>query len=286
MVGFLQCTSALLCVAAVATASPTSEPAAPAAAIKARKAPVIPNGKKAGSAGGRAVPHWKDHIGWWYDWSPKPSGHDEVMGVSMLWGDGEHTALDGQRFRDFQNLHETPQYVLGFNEPDCPGPDSASMSVDKGVSVWNRYIAPKGRAGALLGSPAMCKQKDEDWLGQFRNRQLDADWDFTAIHVYKSDMGEVQADIDHYWNKYKKPIWVTEFACVHNKGEFVPCKAQWEINQFINDVVDLFEKNEHVMAYGYTDGGGLGNLWLPTNNDGSQLSESGRTYLNAIKKYN
>ncbi|KAJ3471972.1 hypothetical protein NLG97_g11400 [Lecanicillium saksenae] len=99
-------------------------------------------------------------------------------------------------------------------------------------------------------------------------------------------MQGVQEDIDHYWNKYQKPIWVTEFACVKDSPSWEPCQDQGQINRFINDIVDLFEKNEHVMAYAYTDGNGLSQNWLPTNNDGSQLSESGRTYLNAIKKYN
>lgn len=278
MVCLLKYTGAVLAVASTAVASPTAQ-------IEARKAPLTPNGRKAGSAGGRAVRHWKDHIGWWYDWTPKPSGHDDVPGVSMLWGNGHQGQFDADRLHAFQNLHETPKYVLGPNEPDCPGHDSADLRVDQGVSLWNQYIAPKGRAGSLLGSPAMCKQKDEDWLAQFRGQKLDADWDFTAIHVYKDNMQGVQQDIDHYWNKYKKPIWVTEFACVKDNPSFQPCQEQGRINNFINDVVDLFEKNEHVMAYAYTDGNGLAPNWAPTNNDGSQLSESGRTYLNAIKKY-
>lgn len=273
--------AALLAVASTAMASPTTSPAH----VEARKAPLIPNGKKAGSAGGRAVPLWKDHIGWWYDWTPTPSGHDEVPGVSMLWGDGHQGQFDADRLRAFQNLRSTPHYLLGPNEPDCPGTYSADLRVAQGVSLWNQYIAPKGRAGSLLGSPSMCKQKDEGWLAKFRTQKLDADWDFTAIHVYKDNMQGVQEDIDHYWNKYGKPIWVTEFACVSDQPAWKPCEDQGQINRFINDVVDLFEKNEHVMAYAYTDGGGLSPNWTPTNKDGSKLSESGRTYLNAIKKY-
>lgn len=49
------------------------------------------------------------------------------------------------------------------------------------------------------------------------------------------------------------------------------------------DIVDLFESDDRVYAYAYTDGNGLGTVWPPTN-DG-QLTESGQTYLDAISKY-
>lgn len=273
---------AFVCALALASASPTPNDNSPRAA--AALSP--PNDRKAGSAGGRAVPFWKDHLGWWYDWTPKPSGHDEVMGVSMLWGSGKNGDEDAKRFKQFQQLKDAPKYLLGFNEPDCSAKDvSANIGVDDAVKLWNQYIAPKGKQGSLLGSPAMCSQKDENWLQSFNKKPLDKSWDFTAIHVYKPDMKGVQADIDHYWNTYKKPIWVTEFGCVFDQQGFKPCTDQGQINQWIRDVVDLFEKNPNVLAYAYTDGGGLGKAWLPTNDQGTALSESGKTYLDAISKY-
>lgn len=248
---------------------------------------LTPGGKKAGSAGGRALPFWKDHLGWWYDWTPNPTSNTGVLGVSMLWGDGQNGDQDAKRFAEFQKMKTVPQYLLGFNEPDCTGRDtSANMNIKDGYQDWNKYIAPKGQQGALLGSPSMCLQKDEAWLKRFNMKPLDKSWDFTAIHVYKPDMKGVQEDIDYYWNTYGKPIWVTEFACVYDQNNFTPCSDQGQINQWIRDVVDLFENNDHVKAYAYTDGGGLGDAWLPTNHDGTALSESGRTYLSAISKYN
>ncbi|KAK5996163.1 hypothetical protein PT974_04591 [Cladobotryum mycophilum] len=231
----------------------------------AQHAPFIPGGKKAGSAGGRTLPFWKDHLGWWYDWTPSPDHQvPGVAAVSMLWGAGNNGKQDAARFQEFQHLSSAPQYLLGFNEPDCSGADtSANIAVDKGVSLWNSMIVPWGQKGSLLGSPSMCRQKDESWLKQFKSKQLARDWDFTAIHIYKPDMAGVQADIDYYWKTYGKPIWVTEFGCVYDQQGFKACSDQNQINKWIYDVVDLFEHNEHVAAYAYTDGGGLGNLWPP-----------------------
>jgi hypothetical protein len=246
---------------------------------------LTPNGRKAGSAGGRAVPFWKDHLGWWYDWSPVPGDRDGVQGVAMLWGDGHNGEVDQQRWQAFQQLSETPKYLLAFNEPDCSGAGtSADMAVEQAVQVWNDKIAPWGDKGSLLGSPSMCRQLSESWLAQFNSGALRRSWDFTAIHIYKPDMEGVRQDIEHY-AQYGKPIWVTEFACVWDQNDFTACTDQGQINQWIRDVVDLFEGDGRVMAYGYTDGGGLNDQWLPTTNDGSSLTEAGQVYLDAISKY-
>ncbi|KAH8690725.1 hypothetical protein BGW36DRAFT_306167 [Talaromyces proteolyticus] len=243
---------------------------------------LTPNGKKAGSAGGNAVSLWEPHLGWWYDWNPAQSSSHNTEYVPMLWGDGDASELDSQRYQKFETLQTTSKYLLGFNEPDCSPPDSSSIAEDKGAQVWNDMIAPWGQKDALLGSPAMCKQADEDWLTLFESK-ISRDWDFTAIHVYKNSMDGVNKDLDHYWDTYEKPIWVTEFACVDDQNEFTPCTDQNEINSFINDIVDLFEGDDRVYAYAYTDGDGLGNVWPPTNN--GQLTESGQSYLSAISKY-
>lgn len=68
-----------------------------------------------------------------------------------------------------------------------------------------------------------------------------------------------------------------------DQNGFTPCTDQNEINSFIMDIVDLFESDDRVYAYAYTDGNGLGTVWPPTK-DG-QLTESGQTYLDAISKY-
>lgn len=247
-----------------------------------------PNGKKAGSAGSRALPFWKDHLGWYYDWSPVPRRNSPgITPVPMLWGGGGTSRTDAAHFDKFLHMPDTPKYVLGFNEPDCPGQDvSANMAVSHGVNLWNSMIVPWAKKGTLLGSPAMCHQRHETWLKDFSRKPLARSWDFTAIHIYKPDLAGVQANIDYYWNTYRKPIWVTELGCVFDDGGWRPCTDQKYINRWIYDVVDLLENNPHVAAYAYTDGGGLGNAWNPTNAAGTALSESGRTYLSAIKKYN
>lgn len=243
---------------------------------------LTPNGIKAGIAGGDAYPYLKDHIGWWYDWSPDPSKPGEPIGVPMLWGNGTVDTQDKERLTAFEHLSTVPAYVLGYEEPDCTsGSGSADMTVQDGVSKWESLIAPLRKKGSKVGSPSMCKQADETWLSEFRD-QISTPWDFTAIHINKNSLDGVKKDIDHYM-KYGKPIWVTEFACVDDYQGFTPCTDQQEINNFINDIVVYMQGNSYIQAYAYSNGLGLGDVWPLM--DGDSLSESGRTYLAAIEKY-
>ncbi|KIJ92495.1 glycoside hydrolase family 128 protein [Laccaria amethystina LaAM-08-1] len=279
-------------VAKLPTPHPTTSATATSAVVKTTSSlysspkptarPLTPNNIKAGIAGGDAYPFLKDHIGWWYDWSPNPSKAGTPVGVPMLWGGGTADAQDAARLRQFQQISQAPPFVLGFEEPDCASGDgSAGMSVEDGVSKWESLIAPLSKKGTKLGSPSMCKQADETWLSQFSSK-ISTPWDFTAIHINKNSLAGVKLDIEHYIS-YGKPIWVTEFACVDDFQGFRPCTDQDEIDGFINDVVPYFQAHPNVYAYAYSNGLGLGDVWpLMSRNS---LSESGKTYLAAISKY-
>lgn len=54
----------------------------------------------------------------------------------MLWGGGTADGEDWNRLQAFRAINWTPQYIIGFEEPDCPaGEGSAGMTVDAGESV-------------------------------------------------------------------------------------------------------------------------------------------------------
>eukprot|EP00026_Physarum_polycephalum_P014692 Phypoly_transcript_15238.p1 GENE.Phypoly_transcript_15238~~Phypoly_transcript_15238.p1 ORF type:complete len:281 (-),score=43.53 Phypoly_transcript_15238:52-894(-) len=260
---------------------------AAAACFSQNPAPLTPNGIKAGVTGGWAYPFVAAHVGWWYDWTPVPtsSASGPAVPVPMLWGDGQTGPQDAQRLAQFKALNYTPAYILSYEEPDCSPPWSSGVPVDTGAQLWNELFVPLGQKGSLLGSPSMCKQADESgWLQPFKQQIQNNCWDFTAIHINKNNMTGVNEDLNHYWNTYGLPIWVTEFACVDDHNGFNPCTDQGQINQYIMDIVDLFEGDSRVYAYAYSNGGGLGNVW-PMTNDQGQLTESGQTYLAAISKY-
>ena len=179
--------------------------------------------------------------------------------------------------------------MFGFYEPDCSCPMSSQMSETEGASLWNQKLAPLAANGTILGSPSMCKQFDETWLTPFSvdattgKSLLDAPWTYTSVHINKNSLDGVKADVGYYWMKYGKPIWVSEFACVDDSNGFTPCTDQTEINQFISDAVDFFQSNASVIAFGASNGEGLGTTWPLIDSSTGELTTTGTTYLNKLK---
>lgn len=146
----------------------------------------------------------------------------------MLWGAGTAGRQDADRLKAFERLRSVPEYVLGFEEPDCPpGSGSAGVSVSQGVSKWEALVAPLKAKGAKVGSPSMCsesfwfecfswdvlmvcfliEQADETWLAEFAKR-IRTSWDFTAIHINKNSLEGVKKDIVRFPVAHKYPWWL------------------------------------------------------------------------------
>ncbi|KAI7298322.1 hypothetical protein KC315_g18100, partial [Hortaea werneckii] len=183
-------------------------------------------------------------------------------------------------FHSMLDNDSIPEIMFGFYEPDCDCDMSAQMTVSDAQTQWDALLAPLADKGVVLGSPSMCKQKDEEFLTPFMDNGA-RDWDVTSIHINKPDLDGVKEDVEYYVSTYGKPIWVSEFSCVNDADGWSPCTDQTQINKLINDAVSYFESNEHVVAYGPSNGAGLGDVWPLTSN--GELTESGKTYLNAIK---
>lgn len=272
-----------------ATTAYGNPPAASASGIS--KTNLTPNGKKAGLSGYIGIQNkqgFKDlapYISWYSDYTATTPSTSDVQGIGMLWGGSGSTCPDTSErltaYMDMVAADKIPDIMFGFYEPDCNCPDSSQMTCDQAASAWDSVIAPLTKNSTVLGSPSMCKQMDEDFLTPFK-KAISTGWDVTSVHINKPDLESVKKVVEYFWTTYQKPIWVSEFACVHDQPSWEPCTDQGEIDQLIKDAVSYFEGNEHVVAYGPSNGNGLGNVWPLTDSNGD-LSASGKTYLAAIK---
>ena len=171
---------------------------------------------------------------------------------------------------------------MGFYEPDWQAPYSSNMNPSAAATAWKTTLG-KMSTDTLIGSPSMATQLDEDWLTPFMQALgvTEPPWDYTCIHTNKDTPDGVMDDVGYYWTKYGKPVWVSEFACVDDKT-WTMCD-QGTINSFIPAVVDFFEKNSSVIAYGYSNGAGLGSVWPLINNVTGELTPSGNCYLDVLE---
>lgn len=207
-----------------------------------------------------------------------------LMFTVQLWGDGHQGGDDADRLASFKALTTTPQYMMGFYEPDFHPPDSSDISSSSAASSWSTLLAPLGTKGPLLGSPSLATQKDESWLTPFEDASEHPTWDYTCIHTNKPNVTGVKQDVEYYLAKYKKPIWVSEFACVDDQT-WTPCTDPNGIKSFIQDVVAFLQGNESVAAYGYSNGNGLGSAWPMIDSSTGAITTSGQVYLDTISAF-
>jgi RNA polymerase sigma factor (sigma-70 family) len=165
---------------------------------------------------------------WYYTWSTKHDGvttPKSAIFVPMIWGAGSVTA------GALADARKAGPYLLGFNEPDMSG--QANMTVDQALQLWPQLMA----TGGILGSPAVAWGGADagGWLDRFMTGAKTKGYrvDFIALHWYGGDfrtadaVSQLRSYLTAVWNRYHKPIWLTEFALIDfSTGTRFPTQAE------------------------------------------------------------
>jgi hypothetical protein len=150
---------------------------------------------------------------WFYTWAAGPNGISAPAGirfVPMIWGPGSVTSA---------NLAEAQRHghiLLGFNEPDMAS--QSNLSPSAALSLWPKLQA----TGMRLGSPAVAFGADQPggWLDRFMTGAHRRGYrvNFITLHWYGGDfrttaaVRELKSYLQAVWQRYRKPIWLTEYA--------------------------------------------------------------------------
>ncbi|GAB3673794.1 hypothetical protein GCM10027589_43690 [Actinocorallia lasiicapitis] len=183
---------------------------------------------------------------WYYTWSPNdwygaPPG---VEFVPMIW-----SAKDIGQVGQVQG-----RTLLGFNEPDMAG--QANMSVEQALDLWPQLE----KTGKRLGSPAPVWGGDIPgrWLDQFMRgaEQRGYRVDFIALHFYTKNfdtataVSELKGYLERTYARYRKPIWLTEFALInHEGGMFYP--PLWQQAAFVKSATSMLAKLPYLERYAW-----------------------------------
>lgn len=173
---------------------------------------------------GAAVDPAALNLGWYYTWgyqSFKDSGYKntkfyDLEFVPMVWGE---PTLSFQEIFDFTNS-KGYKYMLAYNEPDLSF--EANVPADIMVLRWDKQFV-KYKGNMRLGSPAPSTANvpvESEWWSQYWNglsASSKANTSFIAMHRYCENYSAESAYeflmlVDETYAKYKKPIWITEFA--------------------------------------------------------------------------
>lgn len=225
-------------------------------------------------------------VSWWYNWYHQPEAgviNDykslNVDYVTMAW----NGAFDKAAMRKFLQTHPDVKYILGWNEPNFI--DQAKMKPSEAAARWTDIQAIADEFGLKIGSPAVnycgnCVSENgttytdpvkylDDFFAACNNCRVD----FIAIHCYMSHVSALQWYVSLF-EKYNKPIWLTEFA----SWEGSPTLA--EQKSFMVGAVDYLENNPKVARYAWFTGRSTGVPYNALMTDPGVLTELGNIYVN------
>jgi hypothetical protein len=155
----------------------------------------------------------KSGVSWYYTWAVNHPGITTPSGVSfvpMIWGAHNVTA------RQLSLARRQGDILLTFNEPDLPA--QSNMTVGEALRQWPKLMATKMR----LASPAVAGggATPGGWLDRFMIGAARRHYrvNIITLHWYGADfstsaaVSQLKSYIQAVWNRYHKPIWLTEFA--------------------------------------------------------------------------
>lgn len=204
-------------------------------------------------------------VAWFYNWGSTTKLKTKAQFVPMIFS--LKTEVPKSSNNDF---------ILGFNEPDHP--KQSNISVKEALKNWND-VSSKGK---IVVSPAMAGNAvTGDWLPEFMKAKVKVD--AIAVHWYKgADAKKLIKDLEEIHAKYKRPIWLTEYAPqTHAGSEEAPDKfTQAQVNDFIRESSEFLEKTPWIARYAWHDSN-VGTSALFTEK--GDLTATGKAYA-ASKK--
>lgn len=193
-------------------------------------------------------------VAWYYTWKPWPIEGAQAEFVPMIWGGArtaEHIAAVRQRGK--------VPVLLAINEPNHT--DQANMSVEEVARLWPK-IEPLAER---LSSPAPAGVLGP-WYDKFHRmaKRRGLRYDFMAVHLYgPPDPNKFLAKIDAVHEKYRLPIWITEFAVADWDAAPKNCRgdcprnrySEEEVLAFMQTVLPELEKRPYVERYAWFGAG-------------------------------
>lgn len=223
--------------------------------------PVVSTKKGLGMSTGTTTGVWWKNIvnvkaHWYYTWGTSiPESQIANMPINaefvpMFWGAGSITDASIQRVKDMKEAG-TAKYVLGFNEPDLA--QEANMTVEQALALWPRLE----EIGLPLVSPVTSYPSlaENSWFVRFMDaaEAQGLRVDHVAVHLYVgSDPTTYINALTAVWEKYKKPIWITEFAVRDDQTGGDPSRNRYsplDILVFMQRIMPELEKLDFIYRY-------------------------------------
>lgn len=219
-------------------------------------------------------------VSWYHHWEDGPVSniHKKVEYVPMYWGPKKKG--DWHRRKAYIEKHK-PKNILAFNEPDIES--QAAMTPSEAVSEFMKELQPFADKGINVSSPQMVY--DIGWLESFMDKckAKGCKISFVALHWYGGyqDIDAFTRWIDTVYNKFKLPIWVTEFGVTAASNPNAD-----QVKDFMEKAIDWMGSKDYVVRAAWN---GCYNMHNPPDefatplnaffNNGGALRDTAHTWL-------
>ncbi|PWR09264.1 glycosyl hydrolase [Micromonospora acroterricola] len=190
--------------------------------------------------------------GWYYTWGTQHAGISTPRGatfVPMIRGAENVTPAELARAR------AAGPYLLTFNEPDLP--EQSNMTVERALDLWPQLMA----TGSKLGSPAVAwgGADAQGWLDRFmagaesRGHRVD----FITLHWFGADfttgtaVNQLKQYLQAVYQRYRKPIWLTEFALIRFDGGRQQFPSEEQQAAFLTAATTMLGQLSYVQRYAW-----------------------------------
>jgi hypothetical protein len=190
--------------------------------------------------------------GWFYTWSSSKGGIKPPRGVEFV--PMIHDAGSVTR-KELDRAKRQGKSLLGFNEPDRA--DQAHMTVNEALDLWPRLQS----TGLGLGAPAVATGGDVagGWLDRFMKGAKARHYrvDFIPLHWYGADFNSPRATeqlhsyLQAVHKRYKKPIWLTEYALIDFSSGTPRYPAKAQQAAFVKASTAMLQHLSYVRRYAW-----------------------------------
>ncbi len=168
----------------------------------------------------------------------------------MIWGPGSVTASALAQAK----ATGSPD-LLTFNEPDMSS--QSNMTVAQALSLWPQLES----TGMTLGAPAVATGAATagGWLDQFMTGAKSDGYrvDFIPLHWYGGDfntadaVSQLQSYIESVYDRYHKPIWLTEFSRINFSGNGPEYPTEAQLSAFVTASIHMLDGLSYVQRYAW-----------------------------------
>ena len=201
------------------------------------------------------------NISWWYNWATQPDAairsnyqNYNVDFTPMAWN---NLAIGG--VKSWTDRDTTVKYILGFNEPNFN--DQAKMTPSQAAKAWPslqkiaydnnlKIVGPAvNYCGNCVSEGDITYSNPFKYLDDFFALCDTCQVDFIGLHWYGS--GNSIVNYVNTARKYKKPIWVTEYASWDNSN---PVSNVEEQKKYLAGTTNFLERDPDIYRYSWFEG--------------------------------